>query len=201
MKSNLFGRKTHSLPQLTRPAAEHESEQALFEWVLQNMEYIKQCLHLPIDLVIREFVIPNVQLKCGIVCIDGLFEKNIVNKHILEHIFSRFSNQTSVAENVKEQFLTYLENELLSVTSLEKVNDMNKVIDGILAGDSVIFVDGYMEALLIGSKGTASRAIEEPKTESLIRGPRDGLQKIFRRTWLKFAADYGIRTCGLKAFK
>lgn len=47
-------------------------------------------------------------------------------------------------------------------------------------GDSALFVDGTDQVIIIGSKGWPSRGIEEPVTEALVRGPRDGFTENIR---------------------
>ncbi len=43
-----------------------------------------------------------------------------------------------------------------------------------IQGDTVIFVDGFAEAISASSKGFKTRSVDEPDSEKNIRGPREG---------------------------
>jgi spore germination protein len=55
-----------------------------------------------------------------------------------------------------------------------KVKTWDEVGKGLLQGQSVLFIDGYNEALVINTKGWAERSVEESKTETTIKGSHDG---------------------------
>nr|WP_229722263.1 spore germination protein [Priestia taiwanensis] len=57
---------------------------------------------------------------------------------------------------------------------MSKVKTWDEVEKGLLQGQSVLFIDGYNEALVINTKGWAERSVEESKTETTIKGSHDG---------------------------
>lgn len=64
-------------------------------------------------------------------------------------------------------------------------NDMEQVIDALLASMSALFIDGYDTALILDTKEYPSRSIEEPEKNKTMRGPRDGFgESIFINTAL-----------------
>lgn len=63
--------------------------------------------------------------------------------------------------------------------------DLDAVIDSLLASMSVLFVDGYSSALILDTKEYPSRGIEEPEKNKTMRGPRDGFcESVFINTAL-----------------
>lgn len=48
------------------------------------------------------------------------------------------------------------------------------LVEGLLRGETVIAIEGMEEAFLIGTRNIEKRAIDQPATEQVIRGPRDG---------------------------
>ncbi|RJX36772.1 spore germination protein [Paenibacillus pinisoli] len=48
------------------------------------------------------------------------------------------------------------------------------LIRAILGGDTVVAVEGMKEAFIIGTRSVEKRSIEQPATEQVIRGPREG---------------------------
>lgn len=134
----------------------------------------------PSDLVTRIFTIGNTEHSCAVVCIDGLVDKDLINDKIIKHI------QISLAESQKEvpfsggAIIKELENGVLAASEIKKVNTLDEVMLPILSGDTALFVDGTDQVLIIGSKGWASRGVEEPISEALVRGPRDGFTENLR---------------------
>lgn len=52
--------------------------------------------------------------------------------------------------------------------------DIAKLIDGLLCGETVVIVQDMLQALLIGTRHIDKRGIDQPATEQVIRGPREG---------------------------
>lgn len=142
----------------------------LFLNIEENLHNIKTMLENPIDLIIREFTIGNTNHRCAVVYIDSLVDKMIINEHILKNI------QTGPVEREKE-LVDQLYNKILSAGEVKKVISLDEVSYSILSGDTALYLDGTDQVLIIGSKGWENRSIEEPVTEALIRGPREGFNE------------------------
>jgi spore germination protein len=54
--------------------------------VKDNIENIKQLMNSPSNLITRVFTIANTNISCAVVCIDGLADKAVVEKNIMENI-------------------------------------------------------------------------------------------------------------------
>lgn len=147
----------------------------LFSALSENIGTINSILHQPSDLQIREAPLTR-NIKCAVVCLDGLADKNLVHSQILKNIVSTSFKDDQDSDPPVEELVARLESNL-PLTDLDKVSTMDDVLLSILSGNTVLFVDGYNHALVIGSKGWTSRAIEEPQTEALIRGPREGFNE------------------------
>jgi spore germination protein KA len=106
--------------------------------------------------------------RCCIVFIEGIVNDEIVNENIIEPI-------------VKNQFLSYqnntidtLRSQVIVSNNIEKVSDIEKLVEAILNGDTVLLLEGSDEALIISSKGWQTRSVETPPSEVILRGPREG---------------------------
>jgi len=66
---------------------------------------------------------------------------------------------------------------LVHVTSVARVPTLKKVIDEVLSFRAVLLVHGDREGLSIGTLQYPQRAIEEPATEAVIRGPHEGFNE------------------------
>jgi len=51
---------------------------------------------------------------------------------------------------------------------------LSDLLDNLLAGATILLINGSKEALAIKAGKRESRSIEEPGTEAVVRGPREG---------------------------
>ena len=107
-------------------------------------------------------------VKGCILFIEGMVDIEIVNENIIEPI-------------VKNQFLTnkgnvldILQFQVIVSNNIEKTTNINKLIEAIINGDTVLLLEGSDECLIISSKGWQTRSIESPQSENVLRGPREG---------------------------
>ncbi|WP_260412493.1 spore germination protein [Alkalihalobacillus sp. TS-13] len=145
----------------------------LFTEIDANLLNVKKLLDEPNDLIIREFKIGNTDHRCAVVYLEGLTDKMLINNHIINNI------QNALEENENESYraidlINQLHNKVLSVGKVEIAISLDKVSNALLSGDTVLIVNGIDHAITIESKEWKDRAIEEPISEALIRGPRDG---------------------------
>jgi len=62
----------------------------------------------------------------------------------------------------------------LPVAQADVVQTVDDVVDAIVLGRAVLFVDGFDAAVSLTTTSPPRRAISEPETESVVRGPREG---------------------------
>ncbi|MNC61308.1 Spore germination protein A1 [compost metagenome] len=54
------------------------------------------------------------------------------------------------------------------------IHSQNHIYQAILAGSAVIIIDGLQTALVVSIAGGVKRTVEEPTSQGLIRGPKEG---------------------------
>lgn len=69
---------------------------------------------------------------------------------------------------------------LKSYATVMPTKHVENAIDAIVTGDSVFFIDGLDEAFILPSKNWEARSVDEPSTEQVVRGPRDGFTETIR---------------------
>ena len=138
-----------------------------------NLDVIKKILGNSADLIIRKSSIGRVNHEFAIVYIKGLVNEDQVNNNILRMLeLNKKEIDSNLFENVYD--------EMVALTEIKKSKEINQVIKTILAGDSALILDGINEAILLGTSGMEFRALEEPQSESIIRGSRVGFIENFK---------------------
>ena len=129
-------------------------------------------------IVIREFNIGrNGQIhKRALLYVEGMTDKLIINESLIKPLMY------GIPHSGTEEIVTIntIKKSMISVGSLEQVSSISEVVDGCLSGDAVLLIHGLNEALVLNAKGWDSRGVEEPKTESVVRGPREGFSETLR---------------------
>ena len=154
--------------------AEEVNPEKLSKSMNENLNELIKVFGDNCDFVVREFNFgKGAQFKGAIMFFDGLVNLTMINDNVIKPLMydSRFvrSDDTGTLESLEE-----LRDKLVSVGDLKTVESISGVIDACLSGNAVLLVDGFYKALDISAKGWDKRAISEPDTETVVRGPREG---------------------------
>lgn len=146
-----------------------------------SSQRIREELEKSSDIIFREFHLrAGQETTCILAVVDGLIDKALLNQFILKVLmvdmpvdpdFDKFTGK-----NIVDNVLKFL----APANEVKKITKMGEAIDSILSGDAVLFFEGFQEALHIGARGWASRAVSEPQVESSIRGPQEGFTETLR---------------------
>jgi len=119
-------------------------------------------------LIVRRFENQqNNNIKCCILFIEGMTNDKEINENIIEPVVTSCDINNN---NIIEQLMYHV----IASNNVEKTADVNKMLEAIVSGDTVLLAEGTQEALTISTKGWSTRAIEEPQAEKNVRGPREG---------------------------
>ena len=73
-----------------------------------------------------------------------------------------------------EEFNQVLDQNALGISDVTPYDTIEDAAAGMLTGDAVLFIDGYTKALKIADKGYPGMGVQEPDSEKVIRGPKEG---------------------------
>ena len=92
---------------------------------------------------------------------DCLCDKAMLGKQVIEPL-KDFDGDIKAA--VKE----------ITLPETKTLNTIGDCAKKIILGDAVIFIDGFDTAFFVATKKPAARAVSEPPTASVLKGPREG---------------------------
>lgn len=75
----------------------------------------------------------------------------------------------------KEEIQEVLEKNALGISDATFLTDLEEAVDGVLTGESILFVDGFQRAVKIPDDGYPSMGIFEADSEKVVRGSNEGL--------------------------
>jgi spore germination protein KA len=102
-----------------------------------------------------------------LVSITGITDKKTVNEGVISPIMK--AELPTDGTNV----LTFMRESVLAVMDIGDSDEFSFIVGLVLQGNVAVFVEGETRALLIPAGAWKSRAIDQPVSETVIRGPRD----------------------------
>lgn len=106
-------------------------------------------------------------------CFTHMVQQSELNENIMKPLMT-ISNHLKEDDFPSYKLGKYLTEQTLYHCGVQLEKAMDKLLCAALAGDTVIAVEGMREALIVSSRGIDKRGIEQPATEQVIRGPREG---------------------------
>lgn len=92
---------------------------------------------------------------------------------ILQQIFSDLQNPLYMKDKHIENIVQYM-NSKIGYSQVSLTDNWEEITKNLLSGPSVLFIDGFAQAMLIDVRTYPTRSIAEPDTEHVTKGSRDG---------------------------
>lgn len=161
---------------------EEELKKTFTSSIDENIKVIDNIFSKNIDVIKREFSfhedknIPAVSFYT-----DGLVNTQVVEDTIKALTLYRGSNNSNQEVHFSgTQMIKYIKKNVMINSSVQLIDTFEKAINGILVGDTILLFDGSNHGFIIPSRGWDARSVDEPQTEQVVRGPRDGFTENIR---------------------
>lgn len=151
-----------------------------------NIEIVQKLLPKNSDLIQRDFIIHEGKgLAAVLFYIDGLSNNQLMDEGVLRPLVidSLLQDSLDTSEpcaKLRSPTPEDVQSRLLVNPEIKLVDSFKTALDGLLSGESLIFISGIEKAFLAGTKGWESRSSGDTSTEVVIRGPRDGFTENIR---------------------
>lgn len=158
----------------------------------KNIKYFQKKLGNSDELICKK--IANKKNNFAILYLLGLNDTTTLSKFVISPL-------TTTSQTITH--LESLEN-ILPISETEIENDNTKILSHLLKGKGVLFVDGINKCLILGIDQFKERAIDEPPTSSVLKGPRSGFVENLKTNLSeirKILATPNFRTINLKVGK
>lgn len=113
----------------------------------------------------------TVPFDCALVYMDGMVDSEQLNDAVIKPVITvdKPKNKETLADFICEQ--------ILFARDVKKVNNIAKILEGVLYGEALLLIDKSKVALSIDVKGWRTRGISEPSDERILGGPREGFEE------------------------
>lgn len=141
------------------------------------------------DAVLRSLSIGvDPPVKALLVFFDGITNSLVQNLAILQPLMllsglrdqPQKQKQAGKEDSHGKDFFERVKEALLPNNQVATATDFNKVVEDVLNGNSVLFIDGYNQALSLETKNWPTRSVSNPQVEAVIRGPQEAFNEQIR---------------------
>lgn len=147
----------------------------------KNLKFFKERLKDCDDVVYREFSVGSKsQYSFAIIYVDGMVDKTLINEEILKSLMLEATRSRPSPGLFSDNIYSLTLKGAITSGEVKEEEYLDKAMDSALSGDTLLLVDGYRKVIVIGSKGWPNRGVQEPQTESVVRGPREGFSETLR---------------------
>lgn len=137
-----------------------------------DLQSLKQGIGGNGDVHFREFMVKGFAARAAIAFIDGMQDEVMINQQVIEPLM--FSGK----DNADTLSLTYIKENMLPLTEITEVRQLDKLQESILFGYTALLIEGVSTSLLVGLPSGSVRSIIEPTSEALLRGPRISFSEV-----------------------
>ncbi|GIO40470.1 spore germination protein [Paenibacillus apis] len=138
------------------------------------IETLKHRLGDSPDIIYRDIVYGNNSVL--LVYVEGMADPKSLIDGMLENVDVAASSK----EESPEQAYERLKKQGIAMGRVRDTDHYTELISALLAGGSIIFVEGHSICLLVGTESLNQRGVEEASSQSVVRGPREGFTESLR---------------------
>ncbi|MDQ0873931.1 spore germination protein KA [Paenibacillus sp. V4I3] len=134
-----------------------------------NFDKVKKAFGNSNDIITQTIQLNEADpIQIGVIYINGLISPSSI--------------QTMLSENLKVDSSEFpfnaLRNSMSILGQVREITDFETLYQSILSGLTVILMNGYVQGLAANTQGGEYRSVEEPTTQSVVRGPREGFTEL-----------------------
>lgn len=162
--------KKSTLNEALQKQVHTEQQVPLYNDIDENLTEFRNIYSSCDDLIFHTFYI--LDTKAVIIYVEGLANSEEINENVLSPLMNQKSRDVSNISN----FISGN----IPISNTKKVNTYADCIHHISSGNPVLLLDKQNLGLALGLSKWDKRSINEPISESVIRGPREGFIETLR---------------------
>ena len=137
-----------------------------------NLSYLRGVFKGDETLRLRYATNASKQIRFCLVYMDGMVNNKLINDDVIKPLL-----EFQFPEGADSNLIDLVAEQSNFSNGVEKTSEMDKLIQSMIYGDTLLLMDGYSDALILNTKGWQTRSIEEPQGERVITGPREGFNE------------------------
>lgn len=146
---------------------EQKKQHEVSKNLLKNTSYLKEALAVGKNFDVLQIDVEYAGIEMALYLVDGFAKDDIMNR-LMEFLarLDRDQIEEDTVSKLMKRYIPYIE--------VATEDDLDAIVDAVLAGQTALVIDGSEEVILIDTRSYPARGPEEPDIERVVRGARDG---------------------------
>ncbi|QWU17250.1 spore germination protein KA [Paenibacillus sophorae] len=142
-----------------------------------NLAEIKRRIGHSADVVFRSLSNPSSDSPAmNFIYIDGLVNSDLVSQAVIQPL----TDNPLLKEQRPEEAFLLIKEQILPVGGLQECKTVESLLGMLFEGNAIIMLDGSKVALAAGTSFWEKRSVNEPTSQGVIRGPKEGFTESLR---------------------
>lgn len=145
--------------------------------LIENINVINKILGNNTDLVTRNFTLGKTDVKpAALFYFDNLIDPKHIDSNIIQPLLTdSYISGLNTGSEIIEEIKT---GNLISRAEIKKAEDMKVLIEGLLAGETVLLINEIEIAYVISAKGYDYRKIDVSEVEPVVSGSKEAFIEV-----------------------
>ena len=109
------------------------------------------------------------RLRYCIFYCDGVVNSDAINENLIKPLIN-----SQVTPAFGEDFVETVINRIVEICEAKRTEKVQEIVEGVVYGNTILFIDGERDAIILDTKAFQTRSVEEPDNERVLLGPREG---------------------------
>jgi spore germination protein len=119
------------------------------------------------------------KIKVLMVYVDGMTTKEAMSEYAVETLMTNLDLE-KLETNSDGELQGAIAKTNISVLEVKPVHTIEECVDKILSGETILLIETCTKGIMLSSRGWPMRGIQEPASETLLRGARDGFNETMK---------------------
>lgn len=145
----------------------------------KNEQALRQIFKDADDIIFRKMEAgQNKKIKMLLLYVDGMTTKEAISEYAIEKLLLELDLEKLEKNDSELQDAILKTN--IATSEVQIIKKIQECADKILSGETVLLIDTCPKGIMLASRGWPMRSIQEPSSETLIRGARDGFNETMK---------------------
>lgn len=146
-----------------------------------KMNLFKEIFNGAEDVIFRDVQLgKETEIRIGIIFIDGLVNGDFISEYIIQALLIKEDVISQAAKKGRLELYGTITKEALAASEVKDSKELDTMVKAVLSGDTLILIDNEEKGVIVSTRQYPNRSVDEPKTETVVRGPRDGFTESFK---------------------
>lgn len=133
------------------------------------------------DIVKRKIPIgPKKDIWIYVIYIDDMVNRGLIEDTVLQNLMVDIRIAPPGIDEIQSNLFDAFVNGGITTADLKEETDLNKAIDEVLVGNTLLLIDGFNKGIIISSKGFPKRGVDKADTEIVVQGSKESFAESVR---------------------